>query len=87
MIRLLKNNKKYFPTEVVGLPKSYDLQILFNNEPLAVTYKIGSTDKKSRSGLLVFKKEDYFKLNIVAKVKIKLIILIKNKFYKIIKYN
>ena len=65
--------------------KLYNLKILFENEPLDVTYKIGLKNKKSISGDLIFKKEDYDKLNIEGKGKVKIIVLIKNEFYKIIK--
>ena len=51
-IRILVENKSYFPREVRGEPKTYPLRIYFRDKEYNASYTIGSKDRKSRSGIL-----------------------------------
>lgn len=51
-IRILVAQKHLFPQEERGVPKTYDVQITHNGKPYPCTYRIGSADGKSRSGVL-----------------------------------
>lgn len=51
-IRILVGQKNLFPVEERGAPKTYDIQITHNGKSYPCTYRIGSADGKSRSGVL-----------------------------------
>lgn len=64
MLRILKGNKHIFPAEQKGNPMVYEVVIKMKNISMEGTYKIGSLDGKSRSGILKFDSEIYDFLNI-----------------------
>lgn len=51
-IRILTADRKFFPPEIKGEPKTYTINILFNGTGFSTTYKTGSRDGKSRSGII-----------------------------------
>ncbi|HEY1045229.1 MAG TPA: hypothetical protein VGF79_02245 [Bacteroidia bacterium] len=59
MLRILKGNKHIFPAEKIGKPMIYKLIIKFKMISMEVSYRIGSLDGKSRSGILKFDEAIY----------------------------
>lgn len=58
ILRILKNNKSFFPGEMIGSTKVYQLKLVYNSIDYNATYRIGSIDGNSRSGIL---KSELFK--------------------------
>ena len=60
-IRITVSNKELFPEEFLGKPITHNLlfSIYPESETYQVSYKIGSKDGKSRSGILKFPKDIY----------------------------
>ncbi|HWB93324.1 MAG TPA: hypothetical protein VG605_15790 [Puia sp.] len=54
-IRILAHQKDLFPAERPGFPKTYDITIVWGDNPYNCTYTIGSKDGKFRSGILRLK--------------------------------
>lgn len=59
MLRILKGNKHIFPAEKRGKPMIYEVIIKFRMISMEGSYRIGSLDGKSRSGILKFDKDIY----------------------------
>ncbi len=51
-IRILTANRKLFPSEIKGEPQTYNINIVFNEISYSTTYKTGSRDGLSRSGII-----------------------------------
>jgi hypothetical protein len=51
-LRITVDNKHLFPAEKIGQPMVYNLTLVFNGTRYNCTYRIGSNDGKSRSGVL-----------------------------------
>lgn len=51
-LRILKANKYLFPIEIIGNPKTYQLNLQFKGVIHTCCYCIGSKDGRSRSGLI-----------------------------------
>ena len=51
-VRITVDNKHLFPSEKVGQPQVYNVTLVFNGGAYDCTYRIGSKDGKSRSGVL-----------------------------------
>jgi hypothetical protein len=51
-LRITVANKFLFPAEKIGQPRVYKIILVFNGTPFTCTYRIGSLDGKSRSGVL-----------------------------------
>lgn len=70
-IRIIQGNKHLFPAEKLGTTETYDITLIYNGEDYTGTYKIGSKDGRSRSGILKsnlfgelnFKEGIVFKIN------------------------
>ncbi|MCK9236206.1 MAG: hypothetical protein M0Q41_07265 [Bacteroidales bacterium] len=60
-LRITVNNKKLFPKEILGKPINHNLlfSIYPESETYQASYKIGSWDGKSRSGILKLPKNIY----------------------------
>jgi hypothetical protein len=56
-IRILAHQKELFPTERPGFPQTYDITVIWEDDPYSCTYRIGSKDSKTRSGVLRIKDE------------------------------
>lgn len=84
-IRILKNNKKFFPTKKTGFTGTNDIQIIYEDHNIIpATYKIGSPDGKKRSGYIVFKKENFEKLHILPGDVLNFEVLTPNHSYKVL---
>ncbi len=51
-VRIIVRNKFLFPDEIIGISKVYNLIIIIGSNEFQTTYRIGSKDGKSRSGVL-----------------------------------
>lgn len=51
-LRITIANKHLFPSEKVGQPQVYNIKLVYNGNDFSCTYRIGSKDGKSRSGVL-----------------------------------
>ena len=58
-MRILVDNKHLFPTGRTGERATYDLDFTVENKAFLAKYSIGSSDKVSRSGVLMLGKEIY----------------------------
>jgi len=60
-LRITVKNKELFPKEIPGKPITYDLHfsIYPESETFKASYKIGSKDGRSRSGILKLPKNIY----------------------------
>lgn len=82
-LRILKDNKKYFPREIIlGQPESYDIQIICGEKVFSATYKIGSKDHKSRSGRIIFDKKIFSELAIRSGEMLQFEVIIPNRSYR-----
>lgn len=52
IIRILTAERKFFPPEIKGEHQTHAINIVFNGTSFSTTYKTGSRDGKSRSGIL-----------------------------------
>ncbi len=51
-LRITIANKHLFPSEKVGQPQVYNISLVYKGKVFSCTYRIGSKDGKSRSGVL-----------------------------------
>jgi hypothetical protein len=51
-LRITVDNRHLFPAEKIGQSMVYNLTLVFNGSRYNCTYRIGSNDEKSRSGVL-----------------------------------
>ncbi len=54
-IRILARQKELFPAERPGVPKTYDVTVIWRGDRYSCTYRMGSRDGKARSGVLRLK--------------------------------
>ena len=51
-LRIIVANKCFFPKEIKGNPKTYNIKVNYKEKEYDATYTIGSKDCKSRSGII-----------------------------------
>jgi len=61
-IRITVENKFLFPSEQIGIPKTYNLTFIIQDMEFIARYTIGSHDGKSRSGVLKIGSYPYVEL-------------------------
>lgn len=80
LIRILVENKPYFPREEDGQVKSYEIMVKIGSEIQRARYRV----EKQRSGSLRIGSDSYkYKLGIKAGDTLKITVLEKNKLYEI----
>jgi len=63
-LRILKSNKYLFPNEIIGNPKTYELNFQFKGVIYTCCYRIGSNDGRSRSGFIKLTPELFLALDL-----------------------
>ena len=54
-IRILVHQKELFPPETPGFPETFNVTVIWRGDRYGCTYRIGSRDGKTRSGVLRLK--------------------------------
>jgi len=82
-VRVMVSSKPYFPSEKRGEPRAYPITLVMGEEACSATFRIGSRDRKSRSGVLKLGKELTSNLGLSSGARLRFTILEKDRKYKV----